>query len=65
MTKKPDGEDTKQVLAMIISVVMIYKTDFTRMSSEQIQAYPDQVTEIACNFAEMLDQKFKARGWDK
>ncbi len=63
MTKTPDGEDTKQVLAMIITVVMIYKTDFSQMSSEQIQNYPDKVTDIACNFAELLDQKFKQRGW--
>lgn len=65
MTKTPDGNDTKQVLAMITSMVMIYKTDFSQMHSDQITPYLNRITDLGCDVAEMLDQKFKARGWDK
>lgn len=65
MSQAPNGNDTKQVFAMIVSMVMVYKTDLSRMTPEQTEKYLDRLTDISCDIAEQLDQKFKARGWDK
>lgn len=60
-----NGNDTKQVFAMLLATVMVYKTDFSRMTDEQRKKYVENLAEMTCDLAEQLDQQFTKRGWDK
>lgn len=50
------SNDTKQLLAMILTGLLIYREGFSAGPSSRVAAY-------ACDLVEALDEEFTARDW--